>query len=220
MGTNLGESILMRRLAGSILACAALAAAPALAQTAASKPAPIRASKDPAAAPAGVYILDSRQVGVVLRVPHGGGFSFSVFNMDDVSGVLSWNPADIEASRLNVKIAANSLRSNVPGLAAQLTGPDFLNAKLFPDAAFVSTSVKATGPTTGEITGNFTLHGVTKPLTLRVELIGAGPALRGSALGFHGLGVLHRSDFGVGPVSSVIGDDVEVHIDVEFDKTS
>jgi polyisoprenoid-binding protein YceI len=210
----------MRRLAGFVLAAAALAATPALAQPLAAKPAPARAGKDPAASPAGVYILDQRQVAVMLRVPHGGGFSFSLFRMNDVSGALSWDPANIEASKLNVKIAAKSLQTNVPGFADQLTGPDFLNAARFPDAAFVSTSVKRTGPTTGEVTGNFTLHGVTRPLTLAVELVGAGPALRGAALGFHGQGTFHRLDYGVGPVSSVIGDDVEVVIDVEFDKTN
>jgi polyisoprenoid-binding protein YceI len=209
----------MRCLAGLILAAAALTAAPALAQTGSRAP-PVRASKTPAASPAGVYILDSRQVSVLLRVPHGGGFSFSVFRMADASGALSWDPVHVEASRLNVKVATRSLQTNVPGFAEQLTGPDFLNAAQFPDASFVSTSVRSTGATTGEVTGNFTLHGVTKPLTLAVELIGAGPALRGAALGFHAQGAFHRSDFGVGPVSSVIGDDVEVVIDVEFNKSN
>jgi polyisoprenoid-binding protein YceI len=209
----------MRRFAGLILAAAALTAAPALAQTGYRAP-PVRASKDPAASPPGVYILDSRQVSVQLRVPHGGGFSFSVFRMADASGALSWDPAHIEASRLSVKVAAKSLQTNVPGFADQLTGPDFLNAAQFPDASFVSTSVRGTGPTTGEVTGAFTLHGVTKPLVLAVELVGAGPALRGAALGFHAQGAFHRSDFGVGPISPVIGDEVEVVIDVEFNKAN
>jgi len=209
----------MRLIAGLILAAAVLTAAPALAQPG-SRPSPVRASKDPAASPAGVYILDSRQVSVVLRVPHGGGFSFSVFHMADVVGALSWDPVNVEASRLNVKIASKSLQTNVPGFAEQLTGPDFLNAAQFPDASFVSTSARRTGATTGEVTGNFTLHGVTKPLILAVELVGAGRALRGPALGFHAQGAFHRSDFGVGPVSPVIGDEVEVVVDVEFNKTN
>ncbi|MDB5459277.1 MAG: hypothetical protein JWO72_1018 [Caulobacteraceae bacterium] len=210
----------MRRLACFTLAAATLLAAPALAQPITAKPEPAKASKDPAAAPAGTYALDPHQVGVILRVPHGGGFSFSVFRLAAVSGVLSWNPANIEASKVSVKIDAKSLETNVPGFAAQLTGPNFLNTALFPDATFRSTAVKRTGPTTGEVTGDLTLHGVTRPLTLTVDLVGAGPALRGPAVGFHGHGVFHRSDFGVGPVSAMIGDDVEVTIDVEFDKTT
>jgi polyisoprenoid-binding protein YceI len=208
----------MRRLVCLALT-AALFAAPALAQTPA-KPAPVKATKDPMAAPAGTYALDPRHVGVLVRVAHGGGFSYSLFRMGGVAGVLSWDPAHIEASKVAVTIDAKSLETNVPGFADQLTGPNFLNAALFPDAKFVSTAVKRTGPTTGEITGDFTLHGVTKPLILAVDLVGAGSAMRGPAIGFHGRGVFHRLDFGVGPVSPMIGDEVEVVIDVEFSKTT
>ncbi len=209
----------MRRLASLLVAASVLTAGPALAQQAASRAPPVKAAKDPAAAPKGVYILDPSQASVLLRVAHGGGFSFTVLRMGDVSGALSWDPANLAAARVNIKVAASSLQTNVPGFADQLTGPDFLNAAKFPDAVFRSNAARRTGPTTGEISGNFTLHGVTMPLTLSVELIGAGPALRGSALGFRARGAFHRSDFGVGPISPVIGDDVEVDIDVEFVKT-
>ncbi len=213
----------MRRLACLTVAAASLMAAPAWAQTALNPtqgvaPKAIRATKDPASASAGLYVLDSRQVSVVLRVLHGGGFSYTVARMSDVSGVLSWDPVNIEASKVSVKIATKFLQTNVTGFSEQLTGPEFLNAAKFPDAMFRSTSVKRTGPTTGQITGDFTLHGVTQPLILEVDLVGAGPAQRGSSLGFHGRGTFHRSEFGVGPVSAVIGDDVEVLIDVEFTK--
>jgi polyisoprenoid-binding protein YceI len=138
--------------------------------------------------------------------------------MGSVAGVLAWDPENIEKSRVRVTVDASSLQTNVAGFALQLTGPDFLNAKMFPDATFVSTGIRQTGPTTGLITGNFTLHGVTKPLVLETELVGAGTSLRGPALGFHAHATFHRLDFGVGPVSPVIGDDVEMIIDLEFDK--
>jgi polyisoprenoid-binding protein YceI len=180
----------------------------------------LKASKDPAAAPAGTYALDPRQVSVLVRVVHDNGFSYSVFRMGDVAGVLSWDPSTIENSKVNIRIATKSLQTNVPGFAEQLTGPDFLNAALFPDASFISTDIKRTGPTTAKITGAFTLHGVTRPLVLDTEMVGAGPALRGPAIGFHAQGVFHRLDFGVGPVSPMIGDEVEVIVDLEFDKVS
>ena len=208
----------MRRLACFALIGAALLATPSGAQPTTAKPEPARAVKDPSASPAGTYMLDPNQAAVILRVPHGGGFSFSVFRMGAVSGVLSWNAASPEASKVSVTVETKSLTTNVPGLANQLTGPEFLNARQFPDAVFRSTSVKRTGPTTGEVAGDLTLHGVTRPLTLTVDLMGAGMAQRGPALGFHARGLFRRSDFGVGPVSPVIGDDVELAIDVEFDK--
>ena len=209
----------MRRLACLTLA-ATLIAGPCLAQRIPQAPASriVRATQDPSTASAGVYVLDSRQVSVILRVLHGGGFSYTVARMSDVSGVLSWDPDRIDRSKVSVKIATKSLQTNVPGFSDQLIGPDFLSVAKFPDATFRSTAVRRTGPTTGQITGDFTLHGVTQPLTLDVDLVGAGPALRGSSLGFHGRGVFRRSDFGVGPISSVIGDEVEVLIDVEFSK--
>lgn len=210
----------MRLLASFTLIAAMTLADGAFAQALTAKPEPAKAVKTAAAAPAGTYSLDPNQASVVLRVLHGGGFSFSVFRMSAVSGVLSWNPANLEASKVSVSVEAKSLTSNVTGLSAQLTGPGFLNAARFPDATFKSTSVRRTGPTTGEVTGDFTLHGVTRPLTLDVEMIGAGVALRGPAVGFHARGVFQRSDFGVGPVSPMIGDDVELVVDVEFDKTN
>jgi polyisoprenoid-binding protein YceI len=223
----------MRRLAcaAAVLALAAASAAghkAALAQGVPKLPKPgqtplrpgPKPSRDPAASPAGVYMLSSDLAAVILRVAHGGGFSMSVFRMDDVSGALSWDPARIEDCKLNVKIGAKSLRTNVAGLADRLTGPEFLDAARFPDATFVSTTIKRTGPTTGEITGDFTLHGVTRPLTLTAELTGAGQGEKGPALGFHGHGVVKRSDFGVGAKSGVIGDEVEIELDVEFARSA
>jgi polyisoprenoid-binding protein YceI len=209
----------MRLFASFTLIAAMSLADGAFAQALTAKPEPAKAVKNPGAAPAGTYSLDPNHAAVVVRVLHGGGFSFSVFRMGAVSGVLSWDPAKLDDSEVSVNVETKSLTTTVAGLGAQLSGPDFLNAARFPDATFRSTAVKRTGPTTGEVTGDFTLHGVTRPLTLDVEMVGAGPALRGPAIGFHGRGQFHRSDFGVGPVSPMIGDEVELVIDVEFDLT-
>jgi len=206
-------------LLGGPLALAAPAAKTPTVQLATSRPPPPKPSKDPAAAPAGVYALDGRHVSIQLRVAHGGGFSYSVFRMGAAAGVINWDPAALQNSKANVRIETKSLETNVPGFADELTGPNFLNAALFPDASFVSTDIKQTGPTTAQITGNFTLHGVTHPLVLDTELVGAGQGLSGPTLGFHAQGKFHRLDFGVGPVSPVIGDEIEVIIDLEFNKT-
>jgi polyisoprenoid-binding protein YceI len=176
-------------------------------------------SQDPAAAPAGVYMLDPAQTSVVLRVMHAGGFSYTVVRMTDVSGALSWNPADPAASQVNVKIGAQSVQTPAPGLADMLTGEDFLDAAHFPQDRFVSTAVQLTGPTTGEVTGALTLRGVTRPLTLTVQLIGAGQQMRGPVLGLHAEGAFKRSDFHLGPPSPVIGDEVQVVLDLEFART-
>lgn len=195
----------------SLAAIAALAlAAPAYAQQG--------ASKDPAAAPAGTYAIDGRHVGVVARVLHGGGFSYSIFRFDRVSGAVQWDPANIERSSVTVKVDPKSITSNVPGFADELAGEKFLNSAKWPEATFVSKSVRRTGPTTGEITGDLTLMGVTKPLVVNAELVGAGQGMRAPTVGFHGVAKLNRNDFGLTQMAGAIGAEIELVIDFEANK--
>ncbi|MEI9890751.1 MAG: YceI family protein [Caulobacteraceae bacterium] len=125
----------------------------------------------------------------------------------------------MEASRVRVTIDAKSLQTNVPGFADQLTGPDFLNAAKFPDATFVSTAVKRTGPHHGR--DHRRLHSAWRDPA--PDLVGGSgrrrplPARPGLGL-FRQGACFQRSDFGVGPVSPLIGDAVELVIDVEFDR--
>ncbi|HTI66218.1 MAG TPA: YceI family protein [Caulobacteraceae bacterium] len=206
------------------LACLAaaftLAAVPAVAQQQVTgRPTtPFKATMDPAASPAGTYALTGYHVGVIVRVLHAG-FSYSVFRMDKVTGSLTWDPARIEASKVTATIAANSLSTNVPGFAATLTGPTWLDAAKYPAITFTSTSIRRTGPTTGLIAGDLTLHGVTRPVTLDATLTGAGQGPNAATLGFTANTVVRRSDFGAGPALDVVGDEMKVEIDLEFVKT-
>jgi polyisoprenoid-binding protein YceI len=202
-----------------LAAVAALAAAPAAAQQprTGAPATPFKATMDPAASSPGSYALSKNHVGVIVKVRHAG-FSYSVFRMNVVSGALSWDPARLETSKVTASIAANSLSTNVPGFAETLTGPMWLDAAQFPAIVFTSTSIRRTGPTTGVITGDLTLHGVTRPVALETELTGAGQGPNGPTLGFTAKTVVRRSDFGVGPVSQTVGDEMRVEIDLEFIK--
>ncbi len=179
----------------------------------------VKASKDPAAAPSGVYLLDPDQTSVTIRVLHAG-LSYSVLRLTDVSGALNWSAAKPEAAKVNVKIGLRAIQTPAAGLADTLDGPQFLNAGQYPDAVFVSTAIRRTGPAAGEVSGDLTLHGVTRPLILAVDLIGAGQALGGPILGFHGEGSIRRSDFHIGPATPLIGDEVQVVLDLEFKKAN
>jgi polyisoprenoid-binding protein YceI len=154
---------------------------------------------------------------VIIKVQHAG-FSYSVFRMNAVSGSLTWDPARLETSKVTAAIAANSLSTNVPGFAETLTGPVWLDAAQFPTITFTSTSIRRTSATTGVITGALTLHGVTRPVALQTELTGAGQGPNAPTLGFTAKTVVRRSDFGVGPVSPTVGDEMRVEIDLEFIK--
>ncbi|HTK36770.1 MAG TPA: YceI family protein [Caulobacteraceae bacterium] len=202
-----------------LAAVAALAGAPALAQPprpAANTP-PAPATRNPLAAPAGTYALSRNHVGLIVKVQHSG-FSYSIFRMNTVSGSLTWDPARPEASKVTATIAANSLSTNVAGFAETLSGPIWLDAATYPTITFTSTAIRRTGPTTGVVTGDLTLHGVTKPVALQVEMTGAGQGVQTPAIGFSATGVVRRSDFGAGPASMVVGDEMAINIDLEFNK--
>ena len=210
----------MFRKAIVTLFAAALLAAPMTALSAA----PAAPSKDPKAAASGLYTLDSRHTGVVARVPHAGGFSYSVFRFDKATGSLNWDSAAPANSKLTFVVDPKSITSNVSGFGDELGGAGFLNVAKFPEAKFVSTSAKITGAGKGTVTGDFTLMGVTKPVTFEVELIGAGMESAGgppvATVGFTAKGKIKRSDFGFTALVGPIGDEVDLTIDCEFHKAA
>jgi polyisoprenoid-binding protein YceI len=101
-----------------------------------------------------------------------------------------------------------------------------LDAVQFPEIAFTSTTVSVTGENTAEVTGDLTLHGVTKPVTLQVTYNGGyGPAdfdPGGARIGFSATGQIMRSEFGIGygvPAPGTdfgVGDAVAIIIEAEF----
>lgn len=176
-------------------------------------------SKDPAAATAGAYKLDPNHTSVIARLAHAGGFSYSTFRFGKSAGTLTFDPARIESSKVDITVDTKSIMTPVEGFAAELSGDKFLNAAKYPDAKFVSTMVHRTGPTTGQIMGNLTFMGVTKPMTIDAELVGAGKNMRGvSTVGFTGKARFKRSDFGFTAMVGPIGDEVELLIDTEFNQ--
>jgi len=172
-----------------------------------------------ASAPAGTYKLDARHVGLVVRIGHGGGFSKSVFRFNTIDGQLGWDASTPAKIALNVTVDMKSIDSNVPGFAEELNGDRFLKTAQFPTATFVSTGVKQIDATHADVTGDLTFLGVTKPLTIRTELLGAGNNMRAvPTLGFTGTASFKRSDFGFTTLLGPIGDQVDLLIDVEFNK--
>src|SRR5690348_11027874 len=198
------------------LAAALLLAAPAFA---ADQPPPTPApmviphvTNDYTKAVAGEYTLDGRHVGVIARVSHLG-FSISIFRFGDVTAKLTWDPAAPEKSALTATVKTASIETNVPGFAEDIS-TKYLNSAQFPDATFVSTAFHKTDATHGKVDGNFTLKGVTKPVTFDVTLIGAGPAIGGHNIGIHAEGWINPTDYNIGPFFK---DPIQLVIDTEFD---
>ena len=182
----------------------------------------------PAAAPqppAGAYTIDKAHTSVTFRVSHLG-FSRYTARFAKVDGKLKFDPAAPAAMAVEATIDPQSLELNAPpaGFHDQLMGASFFEAAKYPAITFRSTSVQVTGANTAKVTGDFTLHGVTKPVTLDVTYNGGWPAnaMDGARIGFSAHGSIKRSAFGMGfgvpaPGSNLgVGDDVEVMIETEF----
>lgn len=179
-------------------------------------PAYAEVTTDPAKAAAGAYTLDPRHTNVSWKVSHLG-FSNFVGTFEKADGALTFDPLDPAKSSVTVSIDPNSLHTNVPDFAKELTGAEWLNAAKGP-ITFKSTTVTKTTPTTGTVAGDLTLNGVTKPVTFDVTFVGAGTNdfAQAKAIGFSGKTKIKRSDFGVVKLLPAVGDDVEILVESEF----
>jgi len=207
------------------LAAVVLAAGPV---AAAAKPVHAPAPKPAAEAlPAGEYTLDKPHASLTFTVSHMG-FSHYTARFTSFDAHMTLDPAHPEKAQLTATIDPMSLELNAPpaGFHDQLTGKDWLDAKLTPQWTFKSTKVVKTGPKSAKVTGDFTMHGVTKPVTLDVTFNGGYRGLAGydphARIGFSAHGVLKRSDFGVkygipAPGTNLgVSDAVDIVIECEF----
>lgn len=187
---------------------AALAFAPAaLAQT----------TKVPAEVKAGVYAADPAHTKITWSLSHFG-FSTYVGQFSSVKATLKVDPKTPAAADLQVSVDAASIGTFNPALDTHLKSPDFLDVAKFPQATFKSTGVKMTGDRTADVTGDLTLHGVTKPVVLQVTFIqgGANPVSKAYQLGFQAKTVIKRTEFGIKTYAPALGDDVTLQIDTEL----
>jgi polyisoprenoid-binding protein YceI len=147
------------------------------------------------------------------------GFSNPTGRLEDIKGTVVVDQADWGKSSVNVTMPLSGLHTGVPKLDEHLKTPDFFDAAKFPDVTFKSTQVTKTGAETLDITGDLTVHGVTKPVTLhaRVNKIGENKMISSSTAGFDADTTLKRSDFGVGKYVPMVSDEVHVHITVSAD---
>jgi polyisoprenoid-binding protein YceI len=185
-------------------------------------------SLNPAEAPAGAYTLDSRHASVLWRIRHMGLGLFTA-RFDTLSGTLNFDPAHPENSSINVTIAANSVNTGVLNADGQRAfdheiANNVLGAEANPNITFVSRSIQLTGPTTGLITGDLTLHGQTHPVTLEASFEGGRfvQFFGKHVIAFSGRTMIDRSQWGASFANPVIngttGNMVEILIAAEFRK--
>jgi len=159
------------------------------------------------AAAAETYNTDPGHTEVRVGWNHAG-VSMQHGEFTTVSGTLDLDPERPETASVTATIAAGSFFSGVEALDQHAKSPDFLDADTFPDITFASTAVKLTGKDTAEVTGNLTLHGVTKQVVLAAHLthLGAHPVgqffdyYKGDWVAFSAKGEIDPADFGVGSI--------------------
>ncbi len=151
------------------------------------------------------YKLDDAHSFVQFRIQHLG-FSWLYGRFNTLEGNFSFDEAKPAEAKINVIIDVASIDTNHAERDKHLRSKDFFAVDQFPKATFVSTGYKQTGEGKGQLTGNLTLHGVTKPVTIEVIEMGAGnDPWGGYRRGFSGTTTITLADFGMdydlGPAS-------------------
>ncbi|MET3725500.1 YceI family protein [Sphingomonas trueperi] len=194
----------------ALLALALFAAAPvAFAQE-------LPGQADASRVPAGTYAVDTGHTQVDFTVNH---FGFSQFTgqAGGATGSLTIDPAKPNDAKLDITIPTSGIVTTVAALDKHLASPDFFDAAKYPTIHFVSTKVVVSG-TKAQITGDLTLHGVTKPVTLETSLVGAGtnPMMKKLNFGFEATTTISRSAFGMDKYVPFVSDEVKLHINAAF----
>lgn len=190
----------------SAFAAAFCLASPLQAQEVSSSPAQVRA---------GTYTADPGHTRVTWSISHLGYSTYSGI-FPAVTGTLVLDENDTSKSRVEVTIPVERVGTLDPDLDKHLKAPDFFDVAKFPTATFKSTGIRAVGRT-AKITGDLTLRGVTKPVTLDVTFNQAGVAMdKLYTVGFDATAVIKRSDFGMTTYLPVLGDEVTLRIEAEF----
>lgn len=153
------------------------------------------------------YIIDKKgmHASIQFKISHLG-YSWLWGRFNDFNGSFSYDKNKPEDSKVEVTINTRSVDSNHAERDKHLRGKDLLNVDKYPTARFISTSFVQKNDTTGQLQGDFTLHGITQPITIETKYIGAGKdPWGGYRIGFEGTTSIALSDFGIvknlGPAS-------------------
>jgi polyisoprenoid-binding protein YceI len=159
---------------------------------------------------------------ILFGVSHFG-FSDYYGQLPGATGSLTLDTANPSASRLEVNAPTANIWTASDKLTGELKGADWLDAGKYPALTFKSKSITVTGPTTADVAGDLTIHGVTKPVVLKATFKRGGvfPMNKKYMIGFDATGHIKRSDFGVSKyVNFGLGDDVDLIISAPFEKAS
>lgn len=161
------------------------------------------------------YDIDTAHSSIIFKVRHMNVANFyGAFK--DFKGSITYDKDAPEASSLEITIDANSIDTRNSKRDDHIKSPDLLNAKQYPEISFKSTSVKKIADNNFEVAGQFTVHGVTKPLTVKLEKTGEAKNPRGGEIiGGETSFTFKRSEYGMTGMAPNLGDDITVTVAIE-----
>jgi polyisoprenoid-binding protein YceI len=165
------------------------------------------------------FVIDPVHTNILFIANHLG-YSRMIGQFQEFSGEFSFDEQAVENSAVAVTVNTASVDTDDQARDDHLRSPDFFNAAEFPEMTFASTAIERTGDKTGKITGDLTLLGVTKPVTLDVTFNQKAPhplpQYSGvEVAGFSATTTIKRSDFGMSTFVPAIGDEIEIILEVE-----
>ena len=174
------------------------------------------------------FALDKQHTEVRFSWDHLG-LSRQSAKFTEVKGTVDFNADKPEASIIDVAIPLTSLQTGIPALdTALVKTKDYFDAVSHPAIIFKSTSVRMTGDKTGELIGDLTINGITKPVTLAVVWNFIGPHPLGAinptyadriAAGFSARTQILRSDWGITRTIPLVSDEIRISIEAEMQRT-
>ena len=160
------------------------------------------------------YTLDAAHCAVVFRISHMG-MSYTYGRFNDVSGRFAVDSSDTANSSFDCTIKTASIDTNHKKRDDHLRSPDFFDARQFPVMTFKTTGIHAHGPKL-HLTGDLSMHGVTRPIDFHMDKMGEGKDPWGKQrIGFSAAFKIKRSDFGMKQHLKMVGDEVELLISFE-----
>jgi polyisoprenoid-binding protein YceI len=165
------------------------------------------------------YGFDTKHTRILFKVSHAGYSNYTA-EFTKYEGQVKLDFDNPEKSSVRVRIMPSGIYTGLPSFDDKLQGKDWFNTVNHPVAVFKSTRVKVTSPNTAEVTGDFTLLGVTKPLTLLVKhnKHGYDQWQRSVKSGFSITSSFKRSDWGFKTFIPTIGDNVDIIIETEVQR--
>jgi polyisoprenoid-binding protein YceI len=157
------------------------------------------------------YAIDGAHSTAAFAISHMA-VSTTRGRFNDIAGTIAYDAADVARNAVTVAIKTTSVDTGNQKRDDHLRNADFFDVAKHPEMTFASTAwKKGAADGTYEITGNFTLHGVTKAITITATRTGAGTDPWGNErIGFETAFAIKRSDYGMTAHSLMVGDEVKI----------